>query len=151
MVIHIWVNQKIKKPDWIWSAGAKPERKERFFSTQLISQESPVVEINYLEGNGPEWLIHKGLLLILTESRILWKREGINLLVHVCRSNSPSIFFLVVFFSFFPLHSFLFYFKVYFFEFLFLSYGSRCCSIFCSRQGSLFIVLAVIKFYCFSP
>ena len=98
MVIHIWVNQKIKKPDWIWSTEAKPNRKERFFSMQLISQESPAVKINYLEGNGPEWLIHKGLLLILTESRILWGREEINLLVHACCSNSPSIFFLVVFF-----------------------------------------------------
>ena len=35
---------------------------------QLISQESLAVEINYLEGNGPEWFMHKGLLLILTEA-----------------------------------------------------------------------------------
>ena len=79
-------------------------------------------------------------------------RERGNQSISAClHSNSPSIFFLVVFFSFFPLHSFLFYFKVYFFEFLFLSYGSRCCSVFCSRQGSLFIVPAVTGFYCFSP
>ena len=65
------------------------------------------MEINYLEGNVPEWLMHKGLLLVLTESRILCGRKGINLLVHACRSNSLSIFFLVVLFSFFPSHSFL--------------------------------------------
>ena len=103
----MWVNQKRKKLDKIWSAGAKPERKERFFSTQLISQESPAMEINYLEGNGPEWLMHKGLLLVLTESMILWGRKGINLLVYACHFNSLSIFFLVFLFSFFLSHSFL--------------------------------------------
>ena len=95
----MWVNQKRKKLDKLWSAGAKPERKERFFSMQLISQGSPTMKINYLEGNGLEWLMQKGLLLVLTESRILWGREGINLLVHACRSNFLSILFFW-FFSF---------------------------------------------------
>ena len=67
----MWVNQKRKKSDEIWFAGAKPKKKERFFSMQLISQESPAVEINYLEGNRLEWLMYKGLLLVLIESMIL--------------------------------------------------------------------------------
>ena len=32
----------------------KPEKEERLFSTQLISQENPATEINRFEGNGPE-------------------------------------------------------------------------------------------------
>ena len=35
----------------------KPEREERLFSTQLISQENPAMEINRFEGNRPEWLV----------------------------------------------------------------------------------------------
>ena len=35
----------------------KPEKEERLFSTQLISQENPATEINRFEGNGPEWLV----------------------------------------------------------------------------------------------
>ena len=50
----------MKKSTKIWFAGAKPEKKKRSFSTQLISQENPAVEINYPEGNGLEWLMHKG-------------------------------------------------------------------------------------------
>ena len=38
----------------------KPEREERLFSTQLISQENPAIEINRFEGNGPEWLVPGG-------------------------------------------------------------------------------------------
>ena len=37
--------------------GLKPEREKRLFSTQLISQENPVMEINRFEGNGPESLV----------------------------------------------------------------------------------------------
>ena len=35
----------------------KPEREECLFSTQLISQENPTIEINRFEGNRPEWLV----------------------------------------------------------------------------------------------
>ena len=38
----------------------KPEREERLFSTQLISQENPATEINRFEGNGLEWLVPRG-------------------------------------------------------------------------------------------
>ena len=38
----------------------KPEREERFLSTQLISQENPTTEINRFEGNGLEWLVPEG-------------------------------------------------------------------------------------------
>ena len=38
----------------------KPEREERLFSTQLISQENPATEINRFEGNGPKWLVPGG-------------------------------------------------------------------------------------------
>ena len=38
----------------------KPEREKRLFSTQLISQENPVIEISRFEGNGPEWLVPGG-------------------------------------------------------------------------------------------
>ena len=40
----------------IQSTEAEPQREERFFSMQSISQEkSLAVEINRPEGNGPEW------------------------------------------------------------------------------------------------
>ena len=42
------------------------------------------MEINYLEGNGPEWLMHKGLLLVLIESRILGERERENQSINAC-------------------------------------------------------------------
>ena len=38
----------------------KPEREERLFSTQLISQENPATEINRFERNGLEWLVPRG-------------------------------------------------------------------------------------------
>ena len=38
----------------------KPEKEERLFSTQLISQENPATEINRFEGNRPEWLVPEG-------------------------------------------------------------------------------------------
>ena len=38
----------------------KPEREERLFSMQLISQENPATEINRFEGNGPKWLVPGG-------------------------------------------------------------------------------------------
>ena len=41
----------------------KPEREERLFSTQLISQENNLAtEINHFEGNEPEWLMPRGTL-----------------------------------------------------------------------------------------
>ena len=86
------------------------------------------MEINYLEGNRLEWLMHKGLLLVLTKSRILWGRERINLLVHACHSNYLFIFFLVVLFFFLSLTLVSLYFLVYLFKFIFLSYGSHCSS-----------------------
>ena len=121
-----------------------------FFSTQLISQESPAVEINYLEGNVPEWLMHKGLLLVLTESRILCGRKGINLLVHACRSNSLSLFILVFLFSFFP-HTCFFLFPGLSFRIPIPQLWFPSLLSFCSQPGSLFIVPAVTGFYCFSP
>ena len=43
------------------SRDPKPEREERLFSTQLISQEkNRVMEINHFEGNRPEWLMPRG-------------------------------------------------------------------------------------------
>ena len=39
VLIYIWVIQNVRKSTKVRSAGAKPERKERSFSTQLISQE----------------------------------------------------------------------------------------------------------------
>ena len=44
------------------SQDPKPEREERLFSTQLISQENPTMEINRFEGNGPDWLVPEGTL-----------------------------------------------------------------------------------------
>ena len=38
----------------------KPEREERIFSTQLISQKNPATEINRFEGKGPKWLVPGG-------------------------------------------------------------------------------------------
>ena len=40
----------------------KPEREERLFLMQLISQKNPAIEINHFEGNGLEWLVPEGTL-----------------------------------------------------------------------------------------
>ena len=91
----------------IRSAGAKPERKERSFSTQLISQEEgPAVEINYPEGNGPEWFMHRGSLRFSQRARF---HEGERESIY---RSMPTVliltlyFFLIVFFLSFPLISF---------------------------------------------
>ena len=48
-------------------------------------------------------------LSFLAESKILRGKEGINLLVHACRSNSPSFSFLCFLIFFFFLSFFLSY------------------------------------------
>ena len=96
----------------------KSEREKRLLSTQLISQENPATKINHFEGNVLEWLVPGGTPF-KTEDRILREREGKNLLVHACQTN--SLFFLF-FFSFFL----CFHFSSYFYFFLFLS----CYSLF---------------------
>ena len=112
--------------------------KEHSFSMQLISQESPAMEINYLEGNELEWLMHKGSFWFWQRARFC---EGERESIYQCMLAILTLpLFSFWFFSFFPSHSFLFYFLVSLFKFLFLSYGSRCCSVFCSQQGSLFII-----------
>ena len=100
----------------------KPEREEHLFSTQLISQErNPAAEINHFEVSGLEWLVPKGkpLSLFLVEGRILRGREGNNLLVHACGTNSLFLFsFLSLFFPFFLL------------SFFFRSFFLSCYSLF---------------------
>ena len=137
----------------------KLEREKRLLSTQLISQENPATKINHFEGNVLEWLMPRGTPF-KTEDRILREREGNNLLVHACQTN--SLFFLF-FFSFFL----CFHFSSYFYFFLFLSCyssflfpifkfsilssSSHRCSCSYTQQGLLFIVPAVTRFYYFSP
>ena len=87
-----------------------------------------------------------------------WQRAGF------CEGERESIywcmpavltFYLFYFFGFSPFFLSLtlvsFCFLVYLFDFLFLRYGSRPLSFLCSRQRSLFIVLVMTRFYCFSP
>ena len=91
--------------------------------------------------------------LFLAESRTLRGREGINLLVHACRSNSLSFSFLLFqcspFLSFFFLRLFL--------NTCFLFPGFQISNtvvrvvVPCTRQWPLFIVPTVTRFYYFNP
>ena len=113
----IWVNRKSKKSNQVWSAGTKPKREECLLSTQLISQGNPTVKINGFEGNGPKWLVPKGILL-LSDREQDFERERGNQPIDACLPISFSICFflsliLLLSFSFFPSHSF-FYFLVFF-------------------------------------
>ena len=131
----------------------KPEREERLLSTQLISQENPATKINHFEGNVLEWLV-PGETSFKTEDRILREREGNNLLVHACQTNSLFFLFFFCFFLCFRFSSFFldtprFYFLI--FKFSILSSSSHRCSCSYTQQGLLFIVPAVTGFYYFSP
>ena len=113
---------------------SKLEREEHLFSTQLISWEkNPATNINHFEGSEPEWLVPKGTLFFVfwQMTGFLRGREGNNLLVHACGTNSLFLFsFLSLFFHFsliFPFSSFFlvtpcFYFLV--FKFSILSFFS---------------------------
>ena len=62
-MVSICVNKKKKEINLSKSSSQdpKPEREERLFSTQFISQEkNPATEINHFEGNEPEWLMPRG-------------------------------------------------------------------------------------------
>ena len=110
-------------------ARAKPERKERSFSTQLISQEKVLPwRLTALRETDLSGFSAQRLLEVFTESRISWGREGTNLPMHAYRSNSHFVFLSGCFLSFFS-HSFLCYFSVSLFKFLFLSRSSRHCSV----------------------
>ena len=119
----------------------KPEREEHLFSTQLISQErNPATEINHFEVSGLEWLVPKGkpLSLFLVEGRILRGREGNNLLVHACGTNSLFLFsFLSLFFHFFSYLSFFFFLSCY--SFLFLGFQVLNLILFLTAVVVLFV------------
>ena len=91
---------------------SKPKREKHLFSTQLISQErNPATKINYFEGSGLEWLVHKRTIFFVFWQRAgFWEGEGNNLLVHACGANSLFLFsFLSQFFRFFSYLSFFFF------------------------------------------
>ena len=54
----------------------KPEREERLFLTQLISQENPATEINCFEGNGLEWLVPGGTLFAFGRGQDFERERG---------------------------------------------------------------------------
>ena len=54
----------------------KPEREEHLFSTQLISQENPAMEINRFEGNGLKWLVLRGTLFAFGRGRDFERERG---------------------------------------------------------------------------
>ena len=115
-MFSIWVNQRKRKEEINLSQSSlqnpKPEREEHLFSTQLISQEkNPATEINHFEGSEPEWLVPKETPFFAfgRGQDFLNGREGNNLLVYACRTNSLFLF-LFSFFLCFPIFllSFLF-------------------------------------------
>ena len=92
----------------IWSAGAEPKRKERSFSTRLISQERVLPwRLTALRETDLSGFSAQMLLEVFTESRISWGREGTNLPVHAYRSHSHFClsFLRFSFFLFPPLFS----------------------------------------------
>ena len=76
--------------------------------------QSPVVEINCPEGNGPEWFMRRGSLWFSQRARF---HEGERESIYRCMS---AILILTLFsfwlFSFFPSHSFLFLFPGFSFQ-----------------------------------
>ena len=92
--------------------------------------------------------------LFPVESRTLREIEGINLLVHTCRSNSLPFFFpSLLIFSISYLFSFYFFFLIlvfYLLVFKFLIPWCLCCPLYMARAFFL-IMSAVIGFYYFSP
>ena len=59
------------------------------------------MEINHFKGSRPEWLVHRSTFRFWQRARFLRGREGINLLVHACRSNPLSFSFIFLIFPFF--------------------------------------------------
>ena len=163
-MFSIWVNQRKRKEEINMSQSSlrdpKPEREEHLFSTQLISQEkNPATEINHFEGSEPEWLVPKETPFFAfgRGQDFLKGREGNNLLVYACRTNS---LFLFSFFLCFPIFLLSFLFLLFFLLFLvsiswFLSFQSyplpprRCCC-YCIQQELLFIVPTITGFHYFS-
>ena len=87
--------KNVRKSTKVQSVGTKPERKERSFSTQLISQEKdPAVEINCPEGNGPEWFMHKDSLRFSQRARF---HEEKRELIYRCK---PAVLILTLVFLF---------------------------------------------------
>ena len=60
------------------------------------------MEISRFEGNGPEWLVPGGTPFAFGRGQDLRGREGNNLLVHACRTNSLFFIFISFFVSVFP-------------------------------------------------
>ena len=121
-MFSIWVNQRKRKEEINLSQSSlrdpKPEREEHLFSTQLISQEkNPATEINHFEGSEPEWLVPKETpFFAFGRGQDFFKgREGNNLLVYACRTNS---LFLFSFFLCFPIFLLSFLFLLFFLLFL---------------------------------
>ena len=134
----------------IQSAGAKPQREERSFSTQSISQERVLPwRFTALKEMG---LSGFSAQILSRFSQRAGFHEGEKGTIYQCMPIVLILtisFFLVVFFlSFPPLFSLLF-----LLSFLSSIQSSRCSSspLFCSRQDPPFIVPTVTRFYCFSP
>ena len=58
------------------SQDPKSEREECLFSTQLISQENPTIEINRFDRNGPEWLVPGGTPFAFDRGQDFEKERG---------------------------------------------------------------------------
>ena len=107
------------------STTARPNRKERFFSTQITPQgKDPAVGINGFEGVGPEWLLFQKkdgpYLRFLKEIGFEGGEREIDLWVHALFEIAP-VFLSFPFFSF------------YFLSYLF-SFGSCSVSFFHSKN-----------------
>ena len=129
------------------SAGAKLERKEHSFSTQLISQEKVLPwRLTALRETS---LSSFSAQMLLRFSQRAGFHEGEKGPIYWCMPTVLILTFVFLscgFLSFFS-HSFLCYF---FLSFYFLV-EVPIVPPFCSLQDPSFIVLVVIKFYCFSP
>ena len=97
--------------------------------------------------------------LLLAEGKILRGREGNNLLVRACRTNSLFFLFLSLF-PFFLLSFLSFLFPCFLFcdpsqmvvtMVLAFLFSVVVPSLICVQQGPPFIAPAVAEFYCFSP
>ena len=88
------------------------------FLTWIISQGNPAMEINHFEGNGPEWLVCKGILCFWQRAR-LW--EGERESTYWCMSAALTLYLFLSFSYNIPLSylfSFYFFFLILVFYFL---------------------------------
>ena len=106
-MVSTWVNLEVNeiKANPIRRTKTRKRRMLLLNAIKLPGKILPWKLITLREMNLDGWCLEENPFLLLAESRILRRREGINLLVHACRSNSLFFpFFFLFFYTCFLFH-----------------------------------------------